>query len=258
MSETAALHLIDIQRTYHQAGETLPVLRGASLTLEPGEIVALVGPSGGGKTTVLNLIPRFYDVTGGKVTIDDHDVRDITLPSLRRQIALVTQEPFLFDDTIRANIAYAKDDATQEEIEFAARQAAAHDFILSLPKGYDTSVGEAGARLSGGFRQRLVIARSLVRDPPVLVLDEPSSNLDRQAEEQLRQGLVELARDHTVIIATHSTALLEVAQTVSAIDRGKVMIAGPAGEVLPRISGRPQPVPPAPIPTLAQVAGAGS
>jgi len=143
----------------------------------------------------------------------------------------------------------------------AAQLAGLHQGVIDLPQGYATEIGEAGARMSGGFRQRIVIARALLRDPPVLVLDEPSSNLDKQAEEQLRQGLIELARDHTVIIATHSPLLLEAAQTVAAIDRGKVLIAGPAGEVLPRLSGRPQPVPAAPAPVaavgtaLAQAAG---
>ncbi|MDP3383534.1 MAG: ABC transporter ATP-binding protein, partial [Phenylobacterium sp.] len=163
-------------------GEGAPALTGVSLTASRGETVALVGPSGGGKSTILNLIPRFYDVTGGQVSVDGTDVRNLALASLRDQIALVTQEPFLFDDTIRANIAYARPDASQAEIEAAARAAAAHDFIESLPEGYATLVGEAGARLSGGQRQRIAIARAFLKDAPILLLDEATSALDTESE----------------------------------------------------------------------------
>src|SRR5262249_12656273 len=147
-----------------------------------GETIALVGPSGGGKSTILNLIPRFYDVTGGKVAIDRQDVRDVTLKSLREQIGLVTQEPFLFDDSIRANIAYARDGASEDEVIAAAKAAAAHDFISVLPDGYDTQVGEAGLRLSGGQRQRIAIARAFLKNAPILLLDEATSALDTESE----------------------------------------------------------------------------
>ena len=142
--------------------------------------MALVGPSGGGKSTLLNLIPRFYDVTGGRVTLDGRDVRDLTLASLRRRIALVTQEPFLFDDTLRANIAYARPDASQAEIEAAARAAAAHDFILALPQGYDTPAGEAGLRLSGGQRQRIALAPAFPKASPNLLLSRITTLPRRQ------------------------------------------------------------------------------
>ncbi len=215
-------------------GDETIVLDDLSIMAQRGEIVALVGPSGGGKTTMLNLIPRFYDVTGGKVTIDDHDVRDITLASLRHQIALVTQEPFLFDDTIRANIAYAKDDATQAEIEAAARQAAAHEFILALPKGYDTSVGEAGARLSGGQRQRIAIARAFLKDAPILLLDEATSALDTESEAQVQAALERLMAGRTTILIAHRLSTVRGADRIYVIDRGRVVEIGDHGQLVSR------------------------
>ena len=178
--------LADVTFSY---GADIPALSNVNLQARKGETVALVGPSGGGKSSILNLIPRFYDVNAGAVTIDGHDVRSVTIASLRDRIALVTQEPFLFDDTIRANIAYARPGASQLEIEAASRQAAAHDFILALPEGYDTSVGEGGARLSGGQRQRIAIARALLRDAPILLLDEATSALDAESEAHQRAAL---------------------------------------------------------------------
>jgi subfamily B ATP-binding cassette protein MsbA len=213
-------------------GDDTPVLDDLTLEARRGEIVALVGPSGGGKTTVLNLIPRFYDVTGGKVTIDDHDVRDVTLASLRHQIALVTQEPFLFDDTIRANIAYAKDDASQAEIEAAARQAAAHDFITALPKGYDTSVGEAGARLSGGQRQRISIARAFLKDAPILLLDEATSALDTESEAQVQIALERLMAGRTTILIAHRLSTVRGADRIYVIDHGRVVEVGDHGQLV--------------------------
>src|SRR6185312_6964253 len=173
------VELSDVRFAY---GPEIPALDGVDVGARPGETIALVGPSGGGKSTILNLVPRFYDVQGGSVRLDGHDVREVTLASLRDQIALVTQEPFLFDDTIRANIAYSRPNATEAEIEAAARAAAAHDFIAELPSGYATSVGEAGARLSGGQRQRIAIARAFLKDAPILLLDEATSALDTESE----------------------------------------------------------------------------
>ncbi|MDO8380776.1 ABC transporter ATP-binding protein [Phenylobacterium sp.] len=209
-----------------------PTLQEVTLEVHRGETVALVGPSGGGKTTILNLIPRFYDATGGRVTIDGTDIRDVTLSSLRAQIALVTQEPFLFDDTIRANIAYARPDASQDEIEVAARAAAAHDFILSLPNGYETLVGEAGARLSGGQRQRIAIARAFLKDAPVLLLDEATSALDTESEAQVQAALARLMAGRTTILIAHRLSTVRGADRIYVIDKGRVVETGDHGSLI--------------------------
>ncbi|MDO8800813.1 ABC transporter ATP-binding protein [Phenylobacterium sp.] len=201
-------------------------LRDVTVEVRRGETVALVGPSGGGKTTILNLIPRFYDATAGRVTIDGVDIRLVTLASLRAQIALVTQEPFLFDDTIRANIAYARPDASQDEIETAARAAAAHDFILSLPAGYETLVGEAGARLSGGQRQRIAIARAFLKDAPILLLDEATSALDTESEAQVQAALARLMTGRTTILIAHRLSTVRGADRIYVIDKGQVVETG--------------------------------
>jgi subfamily B ATP-binding cassette protein MsbA len=203
-----------------------PTLSGVTLEARRGETVALVGPSGGGKTTILNLIPRFYDATLGKVTIDGHDVRQVTLASLRDQIALVTQEPFLFDETIRANIAYARPDASQAEIEQAARAAAAHDFVTALPNGYDSTVGEAGARLSGGQRQRIAIARAFLKDAPILLLDEATSALDTESEAQVQAALKRLMAGRTTILIAHRLSTVRGADRIYVIDRGRIVETG--------------------------------
>jgi len=207
-------------------GEGAPALTGVTLSAKRGETIALVGPSGGGKSTILNLIPRFYDVTAGKVTIDGTDVRDLTLASLREQIALVTQEPFLFDDTIRANIAYARPQATEAEIEAAALAAAAHDFISELPAGYATLVGEAGARLSGGQRQRIAIARAFLKDAPILLLDEATSALDTESEAQVQAALTRLMAGRTTMLIAHRLSTVRGADRIYVIDRGHVVETG--------------------------------
>jgi subfamily B ATP-binding cassette protein MsbA len=203
-----------------------PILSDISLEVRRGETVALVGPSGGGKTTILNLIPRFYDPTGGRVLIDGHDLTQVTLTSLRRQIALVTQEPFLFDDTIRANIAYARPEASIAEIEQAAEEAAAHDFILTLPEGYDTSVGEAGARLSGGQRQRIAIARAFLKDAPILLLDEATSALDTESEAQVQAALKRLMAGRATILIAHRLSTVRGADRIYVIDKGRIVETG--------------------------------
>jgi subfamily B ATP-binding cassette protein MsbA len=207
-------------------GEGPEVLEGVSLTVSRGETVALVGPSGGGKSTLLNLIPRFYDVTGGRVTLDGRDVRDLTLASLRRRIALVTQEPFLFDDTLRANIAYARPEASEAEIEAAARAAAAHDFILALPQGYDTPAGEAGLRLSGGQRQRIAIARAFLKDAPILLLDEATSALDSESEAQVQAALARLMEGRTTLLVAHRLSTVRTADRIYVLDRGRIAESG--------------------------------
>ncbi len=201
-------------------------LSGVTLEVKRGETVALVGPSGGGKTTLLNLIPRFYDATEGRILYDGTDIRSVTLASLRDQIALVTQEPFLFDDTIRANIAYARPDAAQAEIEAAAKAAAAHDFILSLPNGYDTLVGEAGARLSGGQRQRIAIARAFLKDAPILLLDEATSALDTESEAQVQAALSRLMAGRTTILIAHRLSTVRGADRIYVIDKGRIVETG--------------------------------
>ncbi|HEX6866065.1 MAG TPA: ABC transporter ATP-binding protein [Caulobacteraceae bacterium] len=207
-------------------GGDVPALDKVSLEVRRGETAALVGPSGGGKSTILNLIPRFYDVTEGRVSIDGHDVRTVTLASLRDRIALVTQEPFLFDDTVRANIAYAQPEAPQEAIEEAARQAAAHEFIADMPDGYDTVVGEAGARLSGGQRQRIAIARAFLKNAPILLLDEATSALDTESEAQVQAALERLMEGRTVILIAHRLSTVRHADRIYVIDRGKVVETG--------------------------------
>ena len=202
------------------------VLDCVDIEAKRGEIVALVGPSGAGKTTVLNLIPRFYDVTAGAVTFDGQDVRQVTLASLRRRIALVTQEPFLFDDTIAANIAYGRDRVSRSDIESAAVQAAAHDFILGLPGGYDTSVGEAGARLSGGQRQRIAIARAFLKDAPILLLDEATSALDTESEAQIQAALARLMAGRTTMLIAHRLSTVRGADRIYVLDRGRVVETG--------------------------------
>jgi subfamily B ATP-binding cassette protein MsbA len=214
-----------------------PTLSDVSLEAHRGETVALVGPSGGGKSTILNLIPRFYDPTGGRVLIDGHDLRDVTLTSLRGQIALVTQEPFLFDDTIRANIAYARPDASQPEIEQAAREAAAHDFILELPQGYETSVGEAGARLSGGQRQRIAIARAFLKDAPILLLDEATSALDTESEAQVQAALKRLMAGRATILIAHRLSTVRGADRIYVIDRGRIVETGDHATLMGRRGG---------------------
>jgi subfamily B ATP-binding cassette protein MsbA len=209
--------------TYGDGG---PTLDDVTLDVRRGETVALVGPSGGGKTTILNLIPRFYDATQGRVTVDGQDVRSVTLPSLRDQIALVTQEPFLFDDTIRANIAYARPHASQAEIEQAAREAAAHEFIAALPQGYGTPVGEAGARLSGGQRQRIAIARAFLKDAPILLLDEATSALDTESEAQVQVALKRLMAGRATILIAHRLSTVRGADRIYVIDKGRVVETG--------------------------------
>ena len=195
--------------SFHYSDDNKTVLSQVSIHIPAGKSVALVGPSGGGKTTICSLLPRFYDVTAGKVTIDGKDVRDLTLKSLRNQIGMVQQDVYLFDGTIRENIAYGKPDATDEEIKEAARRANMDDFIMQLPKQYDTYVGEKGTRLSGGQKQRISIARVFLKNPPILILDEATSALDNESERYIQKSLEELAKNRTTITITHRLSTIK-------------------------------------------------
>ncbi|MDZ4691867.1 ABC transporter ATP-binding protein [Terricaulis sp.] len=203
-----------------------PALQGVSFTVEPGETVALVGPSGAGKTTIFNLLPRLYDATGGSVRIDGQDVRDVTLASLRGSIALVAQEAALFNDTVAANIALGRAGATRAEIEEAARNAAAHEFITALPNGYDTIVGERGGKLSGGERQRVALARAFLRDAPILLLDEATSALDAASEARVQDALKRLASGRTVLVIAHRLATVRDADRILALENGRIVEVG--------------------------------
>jgi subfamily B ATP-binding cassette protein MsbA len=209
-------------------------LDGISLAVPPGKKAALVGASGAGKSTLLNLVPRFYDATQGSVKIDGQDVRDVTLASLRRSVALVSQELTLFDDTIRANIAYGRPEASQSEIENAARHAAAHDFIMGLPQGYDTPVGENGVKLSGGQRQRIAIARAMLRDAPILLLDEATSALDTESERLIQTALSELMRGRTTLVIAHRLSTVIDADVIFVLDHGRLVEQGSHAELLAR------------------------
>ncbi|MEI9983331.1 MAG: ABC transporter ATP-binding protein [Aliidongia sp.] len=215
-------------------GEHAPALNGVDLVIPGGRKVALVGPSGAGKSTILNLIPRFYDVESGSVSIDGTDVRAATLASLRGAIGLVSQEISLFDDSVRANIAYGRPGATEAEIVAAANAAAAHDFILELPQGYDTLVGEHGVRLSGGQRQRLSIARAILKNAPILLLDEATSALDTESERLVQDALRRLAANRTSIVIAHRLSTIVDADLIYVIDQGRVAETGTHDELLAR------------------------
>jgi subfamily B ATP-binding cassette protein MsbA len=202
--------------------------------LPAGKTVALVGPSGAGKSTLLNLILRFYDVTGGAIEIDGQDIRNVTVASLRDASALVTQEPFLFDETIADNIACGKPGATRSEIEAAARVAAAHEFIQSLPLGYETLVGEAGVRVSGGQRQRIAIARAILKNAPILLLDEATSSLDSESERAVQAALTQLMKDRTTLVIAHRLSTIADADKIVVLDHGSVVEQGTHGELLAR------------------------
>ena len=207
-------------------------LDGVSFTVSAGSRVALVGPSGAGKSTVLNLIPRFYDVAGGRISIDGQDIRSVTLASLRGSLALVAQEASLFADTVRANIAYGRLDASEAEIEVAAAAAGADRFIIELPDGYDTLVGEHGVRLSGGQRQRIAVARAMLKDAPILLLDEATSALDNESERQVQAALRHLMRGRTTLVIAHRLSTITGADLICVMDRGRIVESGRHAELL--------------------------
>jgi ATP-binding cassette, subfamily B, bacterial MsbA len=207
-------------------------LDGTSFVVPAGKTVALVGPSGAGKSTIFNLIPRFYDVTTGSVTIDGMDVREASLASLRSAIALVSQEVSLFDDTVRANIAYGRFGASEDEIIAAAKAAAADDFILGLDQGYDTMVGEHGVKLSGGQRQRLAIARAMLKNAPILLLDEATSALDTESERQVQAALKTLMAGRTTVVIAHRLGTVVGADLIHVVDGGRILESGTHAELL--------------------------
>ena len=209
-----------------------PVLKDFTLTVAPGETVALVGPSGSGKSTVALLLPRFYDVQGGSVSVDGTDIRDVTLDSLRRQIGVVFEETFLFSDTVRSNIAYGRPDATDAEVEAAARAAEAHEFIAALPNGYDSRLGEGGYTLSGGQRQRVALARALLTDPRILLLDDATSAIDSRVEEEIHATLRRLMRGRTTLLVAHRRSTLRLADRIAVVDEGRVVATGTHEELL--------------------------
>src|SRR5947208_6328391 len=216
------------------AEEGRPVLRDINLTVPAGRMVALVGESGGGKSTLTKLLPRFHDPTSGKVLWDGVDLRDAKLSSLRRQIALVTQETVLFNDTVRYNITYGRPNATDAEIEGAARIAFAHDFICELPDGYDTIIGERGTFLSGGQRQRLAIARAVLIDAPVLILDEATSALDAESEQRAQRAIANLIRDRTRNVIHHRLSTVRRADMIVVMEGGSIIEQGTHAELLAR------------------------
>jgi subfamily B ATP-binding cassette protein MsbA len=210
------------------------ILRGVSFTVGAGQMVAIVGRSGAGKTTLVNLLPRFYDVSSGAILIDGVDTRSVTLGSLRAQIGIVTQETVLFDDSIASNIAYGSPDASAQAVEAAARAANAHDFIAALPNGYHTAIGERGQRLSGGQRQRLAIARALLKNAPILVLDEATSALDTESELLVQEALANLMLNRTSFVIAHRLSTIRRADAIIVLERGKIVEIGRHDELLAR------------------------
>ncbi len=225
---------IELRNVSFHYDEPAPVLRGVSLRINRGEFVALVGPSGAGKSTLLNLIPRFYDVRDGCIEIDGRDIRNVTLNSLRRQIGFVTQEPILFHDTISSNIRFGEKEVTQEQIEEAARTAHAHEFIKDLPQGYNTVVGDRGVMMSGGQRQRIALARAIMRNPSILLLDEPTSSLDTESERLIQDAMDRFVHGRTTIVIAHRLSTILHADRIIVMEQGRVVESGTHHELLER------------------------
>lgn len=212
--------------------DDVPVLKNVSFKVNPGEMIALVGPTGVGKTTIANLIPRFYDPDSGQILIDDIDIRKIKLSSLRKQISMVSQDVFLFNGTVKENILYGRPDATDEEVIAAAKAANAHDFIMELPEGYNTRVGERGVKLSGGQKQRISIARALLKDAPILILDEATSSVDTQTEKLIQEALENLMKNRTTIVIAHRLSTIRNADQIIVLKDGEIVEAGRHNELL--------------------------
>jgi subfamily B ATP-binding cassette protein MsbA len=214
---------------YHQNTE---VLTDINLTARPGQMIAFVGPSGSGKTTLTRLIPRFSDPIKGEILVDGYDVKRVRLKSLRKQTAMVLQEPFLFNDTIKANIAYARSSASEKEVEDAARAANAHDFIVELPKGYGSVIGERGVKLSGGQKQRIAIARAILANPRILILDEATSSLDTETEQLIQNAIYRLVKDRTTFVIAHRLSTILHADLIVVLDKGRIVETGLHHELL--------------------------
>ena len=231
-----SIHFEDVSFSYQSDGEeSREILRGIDLEVQRGEVLAIVGSSGAGKSTLVHLIPRFFDVTSGRILVDGHDVRDVTLSSLRSQVGIVTQETVLFNDTVRNNIAYGQPHVHMKDVEAAARAALAHDFILALPAGYDTVIGERGVRLSGGERQRLAIARALLKNAPILILDEATSALDSESEALVQSALHNLMSGRTVFVIAHRLSTVRRADRIVVIDNGRIAETGAHDELMRQI-----------------------
>lgn len=225
----------DVSFCYDADGVQREVLHGIRLEVKAGEILALVGSSGAGKSTLVSLVPRFFDVTTGQISIDGHDIRDVTLDSLRSQIGVVTQETVLFNDTLRNNIAYGQPGVSQQRVEAAARAALAHDFIMELPGGYETVIGEKGVRLSGGERQRIAIARALLKNAPILILDEATSALDSESEALVQSALQNLMSGRTVIVIAHRLSTVRRADRIVVIENGAIADIGSHEELMQKL-----------------------
>lgn len=223
---------IDFENVNFSYDNNIPVLKNINLSVRKGEVIAIVGPSGGGKTTLVNLIPRFFEVSSGSIRIDTHDVRDVTLKSLRDQIAIVTQQTILFNDTVRNNIAYGDVNRSADEIIAAAKAAHALEFINALPDGFDTVIGESGSRLSGGQQQRISIARALLKDAPILILDEATSALDTESEHEVQKALENLMKDRTTLVIAHRLSTIRNADRIIVIQDGELVEEGVHEELL--------------------------
>jgi ATP-binding cassette, subfamily B, bacterial MsbA len=227
-----AIRFVDVAFSYHDEEDSRDVLHGINLEVKSGEVLAVVGSSGAGKSTLVHLIPRFFDVSGGRILIDGHDVRDVTLASLRSQIGIVTQETVLFNDTLRNNIAYGQPHVSLKHVEEAARAAHAHEFIGAMPEGYNTIIGERGVRLSGGERQRIAIARAILKDSPILILDEATSALDSESEALVQSALQNLMRGRTVFVIAHRLSTVRRADRIVVLENGTIGDIGAHGDLI--------------------------
>jgi subfamily B ATP-binding cassette protein MsbA len=225
----------NVSFSYGQDGDTREVLRGIDLRVKAGEVLAIVGSSGSGKTTMVHLIPRFFDVTGGNIRVDGHDLREVTLGSLRAQTGIVTQETILFNDTVRNNIAYGQPNVPLEKVQEAAKAALAHDFIMAMPERYDTVIGERGFRLSGGERQRISIARALLKNAPILILDEATSALDTESESLVQAALQNLMANRTVFVIAHRLSTVRRADRIVVLENGQISDIGSHEDLINRL-----------------------